>query len=104
MGKKKSLSKKEPTEIQNLNYKVFQMVGKIKALDDRLRNLISYTEYIANNVDLAVKYTEFVTNILSKNRNTPIFGSSTLKGNDATPTFSEFKVIQRKKDDAEIPF
>jgi hypothetical protein len=64
-------------------------------MDERLRGLIRYSEYIAHTVDLSVSYSENLGRIMAKARHTPTIGKVDIISVEHTPTFKEFTKEQR---------
>lgn len=105
MAKKKSKSKKHPDELQQqINLHFLELVDKVRALDRRVRGLVTYSEYIARNLDLSVSYAEYLSKIISRDRNSLTFKAFDISPNEKVPTFEDFKRIRLEKDDEEIPF
>lgn len=105
MARKKSRTKKKPDELQQkINLHFLELVGKVRAMDTRVRGLVKYSEYLASNLDLAVSYAEFLSDSISKERQAQSLNTFQLLSSERTPTFEEFKEIRRKKDNDEIPF
>lgn len=60
MKKKKKRSKRDSNSIPGIDVAFLQAIGKIRALDDRLRRLISYVEYLADSLDKSIDYSRFL--------------------------------------------
>jgi hypothetical protein len=86
------------TDSQNSNDSTLRdVIRMINAMNDRLRGLVSYTEYIATNLDTAVDYTEFIGNQI-----TPRFTDSDLKRTEDNPghripSFKKFQEMRRRQ-------
>lgn len=103
MGKKKGSKKDSPTEIRALQFHIVELVGKVRALDSRLRNLITYVEYVAGNLDVSVDYAEYLGEIIAKHQTQQTIGGSIVPS-ERTPTFLEYRKLRGIKDDIEILF
>lgn len=70
------------------------MVDRITAMDKRLRDLISYTEYIARNLDFAVDYAEFIGKQIPFEINTRDLKATESNPGSRTPSFKQFKKMR----------
>lgn len=105
MAKKKSKPRKQPDELQQkINFHFLEMVGKVRALDARLRGLVKYSEYLAGNLDLSVGYAEYLSRIILRDRNSLTLKSFDIPSIERVPSFEEFKEIRKMDDDTRIPF
>lgn len=104
MGKKRGITPIEPSDLQIIHTQLSELVGKVRAIDTRVRNLITFSEYIAGNLDLTISYTDFLADTISRDRYNQQIKSSYLVPSDRIPTFDQFKKIQIEEQDSEIPF
>lgn len=83
MKRKNKLKKGDAISIPGMDVAFLQAIGKIRALDDRVRRLVSYVEYIACKLDTSVNYSEFIAKNIKQN-NASISDSTVV-------TFAEFE-------------
>lgn len=70
------------------------MVDKLASMDKRLRDLISYTEYIARNLDFAVDYAEFIGKQIPVEINPIDLKATESNPGHRTPSFKQFKKMR----------
>lgn len=91
---KKKLSEKKKTKNPTVHATMLHAVGKIRALDDRLRGLVRYTEYLAEMLDISVDYTEFLASELLVEKST---NSVTSFGRGNKRNFPRFRDFRKSK-------
>lgn len=84
----------ENNQTDNNESMLHEITERVKTIDNRLRDLICYTEYIAANLDSSVDYAEFIgKQIEYRNRSQDLKRTESNPGNQ-TPSFQKFKKMR----------
>ncbi len=97
MGKRKKLSEKKSKSNQSIDATMLQAIGKIRELDNRLRGLVNYAEYLAEMLDTSVGYSELLADEISRERPSNGFVNLSEWQNKNIPTFKDFRKLKRPK-------
>lgn len=94
------------TETELLDFEITKLRLRTKALEIKIKGLIKYTEYLAENLNASVNYAEFLSGTIADFWSFNFLGDFTSTSNERPPTFDEFKNAHRRKDTGQdkIPF
>lgn len=81
-------------ELYTLNYQIEQLNARLMLLSNRERDIASYTEYIAKNVDVLIGYAEHLAEVYSSNMSGLNLGNIGFASPRHALTFDEYKEIK----------